>query len=177
MHISSLAYTLCLALMVSACQKEDQLFLKGCCGNEAIIDSFGNAHIYVPNIFTPNGDDLNDYLFILGDSIEHIISLEVRDRNEINVYRIGDIPYHGHKHTWDGKVNGAVQKGLYSFSLTLESEDGNIGYFEGKVCNYPCGLMEGEEMISITGCYFASQYIDPHIMVEITFPDYPGCFK
>lgn len=58
---------------------------------------------------------------------------------------------------WDGKIDGTVRTGLYRINIILRATDGTIGTFETEVCNYPCGISEGGDMISMEGCRFPSE--------------------
>jgi hypothetical protein len=66
---------LCTLIITLACRKEEKSIYFGCCGKPAINEQLGNAHVYMPNVFTPNNDGVNEHLTIFGDSIERIISL------------------------------------------------------------------------------------------------------
>jgi gliding motility-associated-like protein len=174
--IHTFAFILSLTLL--SCESEGKRFFVGCCDNDPILDSFGNTTIYVPNIFTPNGDGINDLFLIHGSSIREIHSLKIRNHRGQQVFEGSDFLSGNVSPEWDGRVDGVVEKGLYSFTLVVEAEDATIRQFEGSVCNYPCGLLEGEEVISITHCRFSTQ--DPQNLLHIEhlqYPDYPGCFK
>lgn len=176
---SLLYYLICsLILAVSSCQKEEKSVLKGCCGNEVLDGSFGNGHVYLPNIFTPNGDGVNDLFYVLGDSIRRIIDFEIRNKSGQLAFHVTDSQINDNKNRWDGNLDGIVQKGLYNFTLTVEAEDGTIGNFNGKVCNYPCGLIDGEEMISMDGCHFGIEYYwYTEFIPDPPIADFPGCFQ
>ena len=137
---------------------EDRIVLKGCCDNEPMGGSFGNARVYIPNIFTPNGDGSNDYFLVQGDSIKRIVSLEIRNRKDKLVFQVQDVPEGDSAGAWDGKTGDNIQKGLYDVTAVVEALDGTIITIETKVCNYPCGLMDEEEMISIDGCRFPDEW-------------------
>lgn len=157
---------LCILTMAMSlsCQKDESV-LQGCCGNEPVSGSFGNARILVPNIFTPNGDGVNDLLFIHGDSIRIIHTLEIINREGNPVVEMQSLSTDNPKTpVWDGMINGVVQTGLYTIYLSIEAEDGTVADFAGTVCNYPCALIESKVAISMDACYFSSQFPNPYYL-------------
>lgn len=167
---------LCCCFALSSCH-EDRIVLKGCCGNDAIDESFGNTRVYIPNIFTPNGDGLNDYFLVQGDSIRRIVTLEVRNRKDKLVYQVQNVAPGDYTTAWDGEISGNMQKGLYNVTAVVEALDGTIKTFETKVCNYPCNFTEEEEKISIDGCHFPDDWECQFIQGGCKYFDYMGCFK
>ena len=159
-------------LMLISCNDENVVF-HGCCNNAPVSERVGNAVIYLPNLFTPNDDKVNDWCYLLGDSIANISSFEVRDRKGNIVFQANNIQANDPEAGWEGKVNGTIQKGLYSVSFTVQALDGTLGSFESSVCNYPCGQIEADELISIDGCHFASEW-DCH---SCQYHEFQGCFK
>jgi hypothetical protein len=158
-----------------SCDKDSKSVLEGCCKTTAIDEDFGNAHLYVSNIFTPNADGINDDLLPLGDSIERIIHFTVYDKDGARVFEVEDVPLFDPSSRWDGAVNGTVKKGLYTITIRVKATDGTITDFEGHVCNYPCG--KGEEMISGEGCQFPAQSFDGRYDPTIPSGENVGCFE
>jgi large repetitive protein len=68
--------------------------------------------LYVPQIFSPNNDGVNDVLFAYGNSIESITFV---------IYnRLGEIVFETNDNTkgWDGKFRGVdSQSGVYIYYL------------------------------------------------------------
>ena len=143
--------------------------------NEPISESLGNARIYLPNIFTPNGDGVNDYFFLYGDSIRKIELLEIRNTRNKVVYQIKDVEANDYTTGWDGKENGNVVRGLYSVTLVVEAIDGTIGEFESTVCNYPCG--QAEEMSAIQYCHYSDDWWFWQWIDGCLYDDLPECFE
>ena len=69
------------------------------------------AHLSIPNLFTPNGDGVND-LFVI-EGLEHYSSpkLVVRDKNGRQVYQSNS-----YQNTWGGEN---CPEGLYSYEFTF----------------------------------------------------------
>jgi hypothetical protein len=160
-----------------ACHDEIKFSLIGCCETQITGGPVGNSKIFIPNVFTPNGDGVNERFYVFGDSIRRIINFEIRDKLNKTVYKVVDINYPGFENAWDGKVNGVVEKGLYSIFVTIETNDGIIGSFEGKICNFPCNLEGEDDKISPENCHFPSEwgcwlYDDGCLILEN-----PDCFE
>jgi hypothetical protein len=158
-----------LAVMLLSCNKDRDSVLKGCCGNEAIDVSFGNGHLYMPNIFTPNGDGINDGLYLQGDSIKQLIMIEITSQSGDSIVQFTELPAGNFLTIWDGTIDGVVRKGLYSIFVTAEAEDGTTISLQGKVCNYPCDNIEIDETISPSGCQFGDQ-VGQHFSFDPMIP-------
>ncbi|MDX1409589.1 MAG: gliding motility-associated C-terminal domain-containing protein, partial [Saprospiraceae bacterium] len=81
--------------------------------------------MFVPNVFTPNGDGVNDYFTIFGTSVVAINSMRVFDRWGEQVFErltfAPNIPEAG----WDGTINGeALMPGVYVYRAELVHQDG-----------------------------------------------------
>jgi gliding motility-associated-like protein len=85
-----------------------------------------NIDIYVPNVFSPNGDGINDHLLIsAGADVEEIETFTIFDRwgNMIylNEHFLPNDPSEG----WDGKRKGvALNPGVYAFRMIAHFSDG-----------------------------------------------------
>lgn len=164
------------SFFLTNCNKEGPSPLHGCCDNPPIADTLGNTDVYVPNIFTPNGDGLNDLLTVYGDSIARIVSFEIRSSRGNVVFQAEDVLQTDPGAGWDGKVAGVLKKGLYSIKLIVEADDGTTGAFHGSVCNFPCGLSGDEERISSVGCHFGNEWHCWLFDDGCLNLDYEGCF-
>lgn len=84
--------------------------------------------VTVPNIFTPDGDGVNDQFFI---TLENATSLEVTIAN-----RWGNkvASYSGVNSSWDGKVNGSLaEEGVYFYNYTATGLDGTTQTGQGNI--------------------------------------------
>ena len=76
-------------------------------------------HIYVPNVFTPNGDGQNDILFVRGDGIEYLEFI-VFSRWGNKLFETTDI-----NKGWDGTYQGkAVDPGVFTWLVKGRFETG-----------------------------------------------------
>jgi hypothetical protein len=105
------AVVLCtIALIFSSCQKDPEDSLKGCCLNTAVNVDFGNAHLYIPNIFTPDGDLINDLLWLCADSVALINKLEIENRSGNIVFEASNVAPSDPSVNWDGRVGTVTDR-------------------------------------------------------------------
>jgi gliding motility-associated-like protein len=95
-----------------------------------------NRNVFVPNIFSPNDDDRNDYFApFSGAGVKSINFMRIFDRwgellFETTKLPVGDDPSKG----WDGKFNGIyVQSGVYVYIIDVTFEDGNTLVYRGDI--------------------------------------------
>lgn len=69
------------------------------------------AHLSIPNLFTPNGDGVNDLFVIEGMEQYSDPRLVIRDKNGRIVYQSGH-----YQNTWDG---GNCPDGVYNYEFTF----------------------------------------------------------
>jgi len=75
--------------------------------------------IFIPNIFSPNGDGQNDVLYVRGQGIEQL-TFVVYNRWGQKVFETKD-PNHG----WDGTINGKpAETGVYVYHVNAVLHDG-----------------------------------------------------
>lgn len=80
----------------------------------------GETEIAIPNVFSPNGDGVNDYFFVTGRNILNY-SLQIFDRWGKKVYETTDP-----KAEWDGKRKSGAEasEGTYYFVISYDTLDG-----------------------------------------------------
>ncbi|PWJ42702.1 T9SS type B sorting domain-containing protein [Sediminitomix flava] len=92
---------------------------------------FVENELFIPNLFTPNGDGQNDTFKVYGFGIQNL-ELKVTDRYGKLVYQssnTSDILENG----WDGTVNGiAVESGIYFWYIEGSFMDNSPLSFRGK---------------------------------------------
>lgn len=109
---------------IEGCTAEDQIIVRV---NEEV-------NLYIPNIFTPNNDGVND-VFSLSTSrnVERVISFDVYDRWGSKVFSDADfVP--GEGLTWDGRHLGQkVQQGVFVYLAKLQMVNGEIEQLKGNI--------------------------------------------
>jgi gliding motility-associated-like protein len=82
---------------------------------------FDDITVYVPNTFTPNGDNINDYLMPMGSDIDYIVSFTVFDRWGAVIWRGENIAPGDQVGGWSGKAeNGMIlDSGVYAYIIEV----------------------------------------------------------
>jgi gliding motility-associated-like protein len=94
-----------------------------------------NIAIYVPNVFSPNGDGINDRLLISADTaVQEIESFTIFDRWGNMVYLNEHFLPNDPGEAWDGKHNGVtLNPGVYAFKMLVRFADGTTQIRYGDV--------------------------------------------
>lgn len=90
-----------------------------------------NGPVYIPNAFSPNGDEVNDILFVVGRTIqEENFSWYIYDRNGVIVFTS-----HDPKIGWDGKLEDGrkAQPGVYVYRIYYQDVNGNRFERDGQI--------------------------------------------
>ncbi len=110
----------------------------GCSANDDILITVNTSrNVYIPNIFTPNGDGNNDYFnLVIGSGAVSVSYLSIFDRWGNQVFAIENeyIPEVGMQDGWDGKYNGKfVNPGVYVYTAQVNFLDGRILQYSGDI--------------------------------------------
>jgi gliding motility-associated-like protein len=113
-----------------------------------VIDEFGCTHtayininiriekkVWVPNVFSPNGDDVNDKFTIYGNpALEEIEVLQIYDRWGELVFEGHDFPPNNPAHGWDGTFrNNELNPAVFVYVATVRFVDGELKQLYGDV--------------------------------------------
>ena len=110
----------------------------GCSAFDDVLVTVNTSrNVYIPNIFTPNGDGTNDYFnLVIGSGAVSVSYLSIFDRWGNRVFAIENeyIPEVGMQDGWDGKYNGQfVNPGVYVYTAQVNFLDGRILQYSGDV--------------------------------------------
>jgi gliding motility-associated-like protein len=127
-----------LVLFLAACTKEDQpkdIYAEKC-DQSGQVDSLGIPMylICIPNVFTPNGDGINDEFSAKGVGLENGYSMEIFDRDKGRVFLTSDI-----NKAWTGAANGAGEiapAGAYHYLVSFIDSLGTKHSYTGQVMMY-----------------------------------------
>jgi gliding motility-associated-like protein len=90
-------------------------------------------NVYIPNIFTPNNDGINDHFTIQsGPNVSKIVSFRIFDRWGEVVFARNNIQTSETATSWDGNFkNQKAPMGIYVYVLEVEYVDGKHQLFHG----------------------------------------------
>ncbi len=95
---------------------------------EVFMTDVCNYHLFIPNVFSPNGDGLNDVLYVRGKGFKNF-SFVVFDRWGNKVFESTDKEI-----GWDGKFRGKlVDSGVFVYHIKVEYFDGTKVVKDGNV--------------------------------------------
>ncbi|MDQ3015746.1 MAG: gliding motility-associated C-terminal domain-containing protein, partial [Bacteroidota bacterium] len=107
-----------------------------CTATDAIIVTVDFAsEIFVPTVFSPNGDNINDR-FVIGASrgLASIDHIEIYDRWGNKVFEENNFTPGDETHSWDGSYRGSmVNSGVYVFSIDAVFNDGRPLHLKGDI--------------------------------------------
>ena len=103
----------------------------GCYASDTIIVS-KNCYMDIPNVFTPNGDGVNDYFYPRQYLTKGLsaFSMTIYNRWGEQIFQSTSINGRG----WDGKLNGMDQpEGVYVYIIDAVFVDGNKEHQQGNI--------------------------------------------
>jgi gliding motility-associated-like protein len=91
--------------------------------------------IFIPNVFSPNGDGLNDYFAIFGNQAAFSVKeLRVYDRWGGQVFEGKNIPLNAENQGWDGTFDGKqLNPDAFTFYALIRFIDGEEVLYKGSV--------------------------------------------
>lgn len=132
----------------------DGLFDGGCGNTSTQIDTGAMmTSVFTPNIFTPNGDGLNDIfkpipLNLSPLTIEHFL---IYDSTKTVVWEAG---INGHPNYWDGKLNNQQYLGVFYYSFNVLDTNQAVGYRMGKAISFDCQHYPPSVLKDLNKCHF-----------------------
>ncbi len=92
-------------------------------------------HIFIPTAFSPNGDNINDILFINGgQDVAKIKSFSIFNRWGESVFSFHDFLPNDPEFGWDGKHRGRLMNtGVFIYTAEVEFIDGAVILYKGDV--------------------------------------------
>jgi len=137
-----------------------------CCGLDTLRYQFGPHWVTLPNVFTPNGDGVNDFFYAIrsSDSLQ-INNFQIWGVDTLNNKRL----LHGHQFLylsgnrilwWDGirynvDNNRTPHRGKFGYEFTVFYR-GKGFLVEGSACAILCDE-EAKIFVNKKGCYYQSQ--------------------
>ena len=91
--------------------------------------------VYIPNAFSPNGDGINDFFRVFGNSsVLRVQNMLIADRWGEIVYEAEDINLDEEQRFWDGVHRGKdMNNNVLVYYVVVEYIDGRTEEFKGDV--------------------------------------------
>ena len=90
--------------------------------------------IFIPNVFSPNNDGINDIFFISGTSIATIKRFQIFDRWGKKAFSSPEVPINSREYGWDGRMgNKPAFAGVYYYAAELEFPDQTTEVYKGSI--------------------------------------------
>lgn len=168
----------------SACSNNDSTTVivkeyESCCGLEPVTYSYGEMKVYFPNVFTPNGDGVNDYFHpILNDKVIQSLQFVITDSSNITYFdREFFDPKDLKNYAWDGKdKSGKPFKGSFNYHLLIFDSNGKEYEIKGKACSIVCGP-DASVFKTKEGCYYSTQATKDGTLDKTLSNKESDCFK
>jgi gliding motility-associated-like protein len=95
---------------------------------QMITDACNESTVYLPTGFTPNGDGVNDLLYIRSNFISEVY-LTIYDRWGEKLFETSDV-----KKGWDGMYKGKqLDQGVYGYYMTFKCNNGQESFKKGNI--------------------------------------------
>ncbi|MCB0703884.1 MAG: gliding motility-associated C-terminal domain-containing protein [Saprospiraceae bacterium] len=109
---------------------------KGCIDEKVVtIRVLLEEDVFIPNIFTPDLDGINDeFLIFAGPSVSSVSYLKIFDRWGGQVFEGTNLAPNDPQQGWDGTTRGqSANQGVYVYLAEVEYLDGRKAFFKGDV--------------------------------------------
>ncbi len=91
--------------------------------------------VYIPNVFSPNQDGINDFFTIYGNKdVEQIVELRIYDRWGNFVFTKNEFLPNIENYGWDGNFrNKEMNPAVFAYGAKVLFKDGSIQFYKGDV--------------------------------------------
>jgi hypothetical protein len=141
----------------------------GCCGTESVEFRLDNNFIFIPNLFTPNGDGLNDLFrpFYNTSKVKlNSITIKANNTNATTLWQQENPNPNAILWGWLGKVKqDSTYQGRFNYTMVFSTiGTGQTQTITGSACSAIC---RGTAQIPIktkNQCFFPMQYASDSII-------------
>lgn len=132
-----------------------------CCGAESVDYVHSDMSIFLPNVFTPNKDTLNDLFFPhLNNKVVEVIDFTIYTQigDTVLFYRPSIVYNRINNYGWNGLRDGFKEPyiGGFKYSMRIVNKQGDTKLIEGRACRLDCDD-EADKLKEKAGCYFPDQ--------------------
>jgi gliding motility-associated-like protein len=141
------------AFIISGCKKA-RINRKACKSKAFLFKENDSTFIFIPNVFTPNGDAINDLFRPRMNNIS-TFQLDIKTRFKRQVFSIFN-----QQMSWDGSYQNKIKDEIYCWVLTATTSNGTSIVAEGEVaCINPSGSRKYQPK-NCEDCIFPDQFSD-----------------
>ena len=183
----SIALISIIAFSATSIEEDDIFIVDGdrvtqCCAEPSQVHVVGNGTVFVPNIFTPDGNGINDFFQIIADTgIARIDTFRIWNANvDTLLYQTESITSFTPNNGWDGAVNDTIRPGQVYFQILVSSTDSVQQSIFGYLCVLPCiDPIAEPRPLNLTECIFANQFSFTDSIPDINNPSFEDldCFE
>lgn len=153
-------YCLSLVLFLSISVALQAQKYAACCGVEPVEFTHRDMDIFIPNVFTPNQDTINDLFFpFLNGNVVEVIDFKILTDvgDTVLFYRSTLVYTLLHEYGWSGnREDGQPYIGPFRYYLKIVNRQGDTAEINGRACRLDCDD-EAELVKNKTDCYFGDQ--------------------
>lgn len=157
---------------------EPETLYGDCCGTDSVEFHVGNARIYVPNVFTVNGDGINDLFFpFFNDKVAKAELFQISNSKLVVMHLAKSVDLQNPAaQGWDGKdPDGKIYAGQFRYALYVTDDTGFTQAIHGTACSIVCDT-SAHIFKTKEGCYFSTQH-DGNGGLDPSLPSFEGdCF-
>lgn len=130
---------------------------------EPVDYSLGKHSIYIPNVFTSNGDGINDLFYpFISDEIGKVQGFQIfsAEGDTVIFHRPTIVYTRLDEFAWNGFRNGSrfstLYRGKFKYRMRIVSKDLQVRFIDGEACSILCEPGTVELKVK-KGCFYPSQ--------------------
>ena len=133
---------------------------KGCCGTEAVEIKIAGTKMFVPNIFTPNDDGINDVFRPYYDAKKLTVQqFTIRDNADKIIWTTEKFNPNENNSAWEGYLTkDSKYTGLFRYTFVVVDAKGVTSVFGGSACSVVCNSKTPIAIENKSKCFFPIQY-------------------
>jgi CHU_C Type IX secretion signal domain len=132
----------------------------GCCGTKPVEIVIDKSLVYIPNVFTPNADGLNDvFKPFYDEKIMKVTGFKILSADEKLIWENKlfnpEKPLTG----WLGLMSkDSTYTGLFKYSISFTTNAGTIKVIDGEACSIYCNPKIPVNISDKANCFFPMQF-------------------